>query len=231
MNRALPLGLILTVLSACGEASLPGAPDAAGPSDTPDAAGPGGSTYQPDAGQPSAETKFAVNTSHFEEAAPVVGAESTYQVVARLASPGGKRQILLIHGDTEEEVAPGGWNLPPVGVQALSAGPDQNAILVCWNTLTGAEPAADRMPQPRHGMSLLCRYRPHGGSFGPTLNVGFDNPNWLRSVAVDTQGSFSVEILRDAAGTFFGKVTAGDGLYSVRLSGGHPEPAILIKAR
>lgn len=193
--------------------------------------GSGGSSHQGGSGGSGAGTKFGVDTSNPEVVNPVSGDSGEFQVIARLASPGGKRTIILASSTSEQEIAAADWNLPPVGVRSVTSGPDLSAILICWDTLTGAEPAPDKMPQPSAGMKLYCRYRNKAGQLSERLPIGFDNPTWLKSVGVELDGTFSVMMLRDGAGTFFGKVTPGDGLYKVSISKGVPGVNELIKAR
>ena len=202
------------------------------PNATINTGGSGGSsssTGGADAGV--AGSGFGVDTSNPEVTTPVVGDSGEFLVVARLSSPGGKRTIVLVRGQEEQEIAPSAWNLPPVGIRSVTPGPDSSAILVCWDILVGQEPAPDTMPQPSQGMRLWCRYRAASGQLTAPFEVGFDNPTWLKSVGVDTAGAFNVMMLRDGAGTLFGKVTPGDGLYKVVVSNGVASPAELIQAR
>jgi len=177
------------------------------------------------------EPKFSVDTTQEEVVLPVRGDRAGFKIVGRLASPHGMRQLVLVGGGTEQEIAPGGWNLPACGARSEVAGADLDAIAVCWNALLGGDPSVDRMPLPREGLALLCRYRSADGALGPPLNVGFEAPTWLRTVGEDPQGTFVVEMLRDGNGTFFGRPSPGDGLYRVRLSGGAAGSPVLVQAR
>lgn len=157
-----------------------------------------------------------------EVTVPIPDAPDGYQLIGRLMTPGGQRQLLLKVNGVETPLTSVGWWLPPVGAMAISGNQTTSGgILVCWNELTGAEPGVDQMPSPRDGLRLLCRYRDPAGNIGETMIASHtEHPTWLRSVGVlQADGSFVVDILVDAKGTLFGTPQAGDGWYAGTFDG------------
>ncbi|MFI5300734.1 MAG: hypothetical protein ACHREM_21845 [Polyangiales bacterium] len=227
--------LILSALWGCTS-------NRAGTADTTDAAFDGSSEAAFDGPADAVEEAGIVfGSSDASSSSPIVNAPDPSGFLVRaVADPSGatgKHSIVLTVSGVDAPVAPLGWVAPPVGVMQINPGPDLDAIVICWNHMTGPEPTPGAMPQPSGGMELLCRYRTAAGALLPTVSIGFAEPSWLKSIDVSAVG-ISVATYRDKAGTLFGPPSACDpavgncdGLYEIPFSTGIAGTPVLVKLK
>lgn len=156
---------------------------------------------------------FGLNTDKIEYELTLHGTRS-YRLVGRLASPDGKREILLNKTGARitEEVFSADWLLPAVG--AVNA---NGNMLVCVNRLAG-EPSSlteGNMPDPTQGVDLMCRIRVNGIWENEVTLPRHATGHWLYDVTVVPGGGYRVAYSGDSTGLMVDDPQDGDGMYRV----------------
>ena len=160
---------------------------------------------------------FSLDTVTQEFPLTLAGSD-TMSLVGRLASPEGKREIVLVlRGGEEEVVFSADWLLPAAG--AVSGSGD---LLVCVNRLTGKPTALTegKMPDPRQGVELACRMRTADGWQREVLLPRGDGAHWLIKLTARRDHSFWVAFSRDKSGLMVSDPEPGDGIYRVAFKDG-----------
>ena len=164
---------------------------------------------------PAGTRSFSLDTSVPNVPLEAHGLPTGVSLNARLASAGGQREIQLLDAAGRvETVAAGDWNLP-----AVAAADARGRVLVCWNRLTGPEPAVGATPHPSAGLSLQCRLRV-GGTYSDELGVGAAGvPCWLKDVTTTDASTFSIRYFKNKSGWLFGPAADGDGVFTRTFDG------------
>lgn len=178
---------------------------------------PQGMAYEPG-------TDYHMEVEQAETALPVAGS-AQHQLLGRLASPDGKRVLVMRFPDGgEEEVAPAGWYA--LGAAAVRYGGE---IAACFNELVGAPSSLTRgeVPDPRNGVDLVCRVRGADGWGVAMRPKRTEGALWLANL-VGHAGGFNVVMFKDLRGTLIGDVLPGEGKFGVLLTAdGMGEPEFL----
>jgi len=149
---------------------------------------------------------FSLDTKTQEFELPVRGT-NRIKLVGILASPEGKRRLVLRENGKETEVFPPGWYLPGIG--AVS---DGGQVAVCANVLLGGASSLTKgtMPDPSAGMGLTCRLRTDGGWLDGVV-LKEDGALWLTELVARSSGRFWVLFMRDRSGRLVTLPEQGDG--------------------
>lgn len=179
---------------------------------------------------PDEDSLYAVDTTQAEFELTLHGTRN-FRLVGRLASPDGKRQIVLLAqgGRTSEVVFDTGWLLPAAG--AVNA---QGEMLICVNRLVGepSELTEGNLPDPSHGVDLVCRKRTASGWQKEVPLPRHVTGHWLHDVTAMNDDSFRVSYSGDATGFMVDDPKDGDGMYRVPFREGRfLKPELAAKFR
>lgn len=134
-------------------------------------------------------------------------------LVGRLASPNGRRSLVLIDSEVETTIEEPNWVFPPV-----AAVDGRRNVLACWNTLSGEVTDHGEPPSPTEGLALICRARLNGEWTSPTILGTGQVASWLQNIDVLGEKRFRVRFYSDPTGALVSPREAGGGLFQVEFN-------------